>query len=763
MTTNINNIIRVLALTNSSKREETISEFLKYSLYKLDKPVTEDELVDFIKNEFKIALHKDDIERTLEVLLKDNVADIKNEKYFLEDEEKNNIYKKGLKLDEEKNSRFVRFSKFVDSISESNLNISEKRQLGEIYMQYLYECFYQYGQSAIDQFRPFLKSESNNMEAQEGREQILKNALSILNDERLNKTLSTIITQFPLNISHEDLVFIESLAEKAECFLSLGLSKEQYDLIINMNIVDWVIIVDTNVLYCILDLDLEIQKQHCKKLIDIINQSGLKIKFQYLPQTLKELRKKRNYFERTIPEVKFTNNQITALLKSNKLDSLTELYYQKKLNNSDTPHPTKIIDYASQILKEKGISIYNSKFEDLTEDKDYLNNKFLHFKSYLRKLNNSRDKNKLHPIEKSDDKIEHDIFLREAILSQRVKETSTLNNARFFGLTIDKLLFGYDKFVANSQFSGLLIPTFFSPEFLFEKIIKLIPVKTDDHRAAFMNAISSQAIDQDRKYSEVAQKTVEFFHSIGIENEELIVQCISDDMFLEEFRNKQNQEDTNSFVESHIEKHIKMINDKKLELENELVDKNTIIFEKEKTASKQYSELQQKQKTEIKLRNRINDYQKEINLFKGELEKIKNKVERTYTFTDKNQSTIEFDKKEEQQYKKEEQQIKDEEKNINKELIAEKPRIIHFRKDLFLEKINPYIKIGIRILWVLCVCEFLLIIFGGIKISNYLFIPLGLIGPALIGIYKLWLEKYHILFFILLLISLIYGYFIFPL
>ena len=90
------------------------------------------------------------------------------------------------------------------------------------------------------------------------------------------------------------------------------------------------------------------------EILNIVKENSFGIKFRYLPETLKELRKKRRVFKDNIPLVNFTKSQLRAMLNSGKLDEIARPYYEKKLIDPDnTPHPIDIIDHAKTILQDK--------------------------------------------------------------------------------------------------------------------------------------------------------------------------------------------------------------------------------------------------------------------------------------------------------------------------------------------------------------------------------------------------------------------------
>ena len=614
----INQIIKVLSLTNSVKKEETINSIIEFLLFSFDAKMTIQQLKDAIKEQFLIELLVENLEKSLSSLIKLTSIFFEREGlYALSPNRKieiNNQYIKSKSDDEE---RFKRFSDFIDKISGENLTKEEKKKLSKVYTEYLYESFYEYGAEVINQFRPYKVNE--NTEFKTGQDSLIKSSIAKFKNQKLLKLFPMVIEEFPKFLSPEDLEYIESLTEKSECFFSLGLSKEMYDEIINLDIVNWKIFLDTNVIYGILGLNLEPDGGVCKKLIELRNKHNFNLEFYYFPHTLEELKKKRHYYEDIIPKNNFTPPHIRALIKSNQLDSFTLNYYQEKLKNPELPHPSDTIEYAHHILKSLSVNIYQSKFDELDERVDYITSQNVKFATYIRKINDVRKKNKQAEIDKSPDRILHDVVLRENILYLRSSNAVSLNDAKYFGLTLDKILLRFDQYENRQKFSKILVPTFFSPTFLFEKFLKLIPV-TDDHKNAFISAIASQAFERNHKNSITVQKTVKYFHSIGIENEKLILECISDEYFLSEFKRKDGTPELDQFVQSEVESFIKRIASEKAKLEEDVKKNSEKLTQNIKYSQEKDILLDEKE-------GKIRELSEKLQNFINELEIIKTNSE----------------------------------------------------------------------------------------------------------------------------------------
>lgn len=630
---NIDKIIKILSLTNSPRKEETIKNLIEYELFYSKGRYSNTDLINKIKNDFYIELLNADADDALGKLVSDNKTIRQNDKYKLNNKrelELNKIYDEEILKEQ---NRFARFSKFIDTIVDKPLEENQKKELASLYSEYLHECFYVYGSEVVNQFNPFVGKKNIFNDD----ENLLKKISEKIESQELKTVFLKIVEEFPQKLEHADLEYLQSLADKTECFLALGLSKELYEEFSNLKIIDWTILLDTNVIYCILGLDIVPDSEASRKLVELINNNNVQIKFRYLPQTLKELKKKKHHFESSISRIKFTSTQIKALLKSKQLDKYTQYYFEQKLKDPEYPHPADIIDLASKILSKKDILVYQGNFDSLVDNKKYLIEQYEKFILFIRKKN---EKTRHKKIEKSSDKIEHDIFLREAILSLRNNQTVTLKEIKYFGISLDKILIAYDKSIGRSTKSSILIPTFFSPSFLLQKLTTMLPVIADDYKSAFIAAISSPAFDTNNENSVVVQKSVEYFHKLGIEDGNFILQCITDEYFLEEFENKAGTNEFNEFIQSEIDSYIQRLKDEKANLESDLYKKEKDLKEKDKLTENQLNTI-------VNEKNKILELNEKLSLTNEELEKLKVKISLIENQPQRKLDLVESDLKEE--------------------------------------------------------------------------------------------------------------------
>lgn len=608
----LDRIITTLNLVGSNTREETIRSMIENSLYAYGEPIDQKNLQDVIRLDFGISLFENELFNTIESLQNEQLIQVvENSKIRLSDERHRELLKIEIGLKEEETKRKAALIGIFNSHSDRTLSQEELNLLVNTFTEYINECFLEYGKKAISFFAPS-QYEINQTSHQE----IINSNLKKLSDINLNILFRNVINDFPNCISSDFLDYLEKLAKKTECFYSLGLTKDLHDEILNVKFIDWVVFLDTNFLYSILNLRPHPESYACKELIKLVNQYHLNIRFTYISETRKELLNKRDEFKTNILGTNFTPGQIRALLQSEKLDDFSKSYFENKLKDPETPHPTEIVDDHIIILKNQNIQIYQSKFKHLSED--FIKEQISKFRDYERMRNEVRYDKKL-PMryEKDLDLLEHDIFLREAVLSLRNHRATSLNEIKYFALTLDKALIGYDKQDTNRSDRPIKIPAFFLPSFFLSKITKFLPVITDDYKRAFITAISSIAFEQsNKKVSYSLQQSVKKFHNMGITDEGLILSCVSQKVFLDDFEKLKNENDQENFIESAINKKIEELQNDKKRLSSQLEYTHEKIRQFKSTESEKNDVIE-----------KLNDDIKEIistqRIYESELKKAK--------------------------------------------------------------------------------------------------------------------------------------------
>lgn len=585
MVKNIDKIIRTFDLAKSDRRDDAFQSIIIDILFTYDDPVSLNEIHSLIKDEYSLNPNKNELLEHVEILAAQNEVISNKEKFSLNAESKLKYKKLYLQSHENKDIRDNNIRNIINDISPSDLSPKEVGQIVSAFNEFLHECFLNYGSNAISLFLPNGSSNSDVFD-----ENLIRKFQNQLVNQQHREVLKQLIILYPARLCSKDLDYLSELANKAESFFSLGLNKEFYDSVLNANILNWTLFVDTNFLYSVLDLHNHPENEACLEIVDLAKKNiGLKLK--YLPQTYSELRSKKRELEETISKTNFTNSQLRALAASDSIDEYAKKYFVEKVKDKNTPHPSEKITFAQQILSSKSIKLFNAPFESLTNDETFLNIRYKEYVDYLSILNSARLEAGLEEKRQRDPgKIDHDVFLREAIIHLRGKNVE-LDTTKYYGLSLDKILLKFDKNILGKKKYDTINPTFFMPSYLLKRFRKLLPLDTDDYRRAFLTAISSNTFDSEKPRSKVAQRSVEYFKKLGIENEELILECLNDELFLKEFEEKENSDQLDNFIKSKIELRLEELDKTKQNISSLLEDKQSVIQTVETENKKLKSEL----------------------------------------------------------------------------------------------------------------------------------------------------------------------------
>ena len=440
MQNNLNKTIRALYLTASENRRAMLVDLIENVMYYYKEPLSCKDIISFIVSEFHLEPLTYEVEEVLENSI--GKIQVRDNLYDLTEEARREVYSRILSNEERERKREITIYGLISEISDNEISEDDKKVILKEFNAYLHNCFLQFGRSAIDIFLPYKKTEEELYENQ------LKVSLNNLKKPIIEKIFKLLVKVYPQKISKEELDYLENLSDKAEKFFSLGLEEKDYQRIKEFNVSDIVVLLDTNILYSILDLNDNPEDQAVKELVNIFTNEKLDIKFVYLSSTLQELNKSKFELDK-IPRTEFSPKQLKILLSMPELDSFSKKYFEKKIHDSDAIHPVYLIQSAQNILMSKKIKIYNHKFPHLEEEK-FLESKIKDYFAYETYLNKIRASKGFLPKIKHESKIEHDIVLRESIITLR-KERTDFDDFKFIGLTLDNTLINYDRFETQQK------------------------------------------------------------------------------------------------------------------------------------------------------------------------------------------------------------------------------------------------------------------------------------------------------------------------
>ena len=553
-------ILSALSIAASDTRKDTFISVVIRTLYEVGS-CEKKELSEYIKEQFGFEPYKSELDETVKVLKEEGKVFFTKSGISLSEKEKSDIDSQDIKIKDKEKARFQNFKSFIVDELEADIEMSKIKILWGSFLEYLYNSFFEFGEDALRTLHPHIPNGDKNGYY----ESVLGKTIVKLEEQSLKTLFKEIIERFPDFASQEDIDFLNELAQKTLSFSSLGFEPKITTESVDYDIVDWILYLDTNVLYSLLDLHSHPENDSCKALVQLIrdNNDHIKVKLRYSDITYKELGYKKSDFE--LLDDKLTDNSIKALLKSENIDGFSKKFYENLLNDRDgTIHPSEAVELSQITLKKKTIEIgRNSKrIEHLGED--YINSRIEDFYSYITKKNETKlefckDKGlTFHPIDKSEKQARHDITLRELILDSRSKvnksEDVSLNSIKFFAVTLDDLLIRFDRSQLRDYNDERSFPVFFKPSFLLNKLVRVLPIKTDDYKKAFIKAVTSKGFHKESAKSRDVLKIVNYLKSQGIDDERVVYNIISQDIFLEKYHKKSQDSDFNQgeFIHSEL-------------------------------------------------------------------------------------------------------------------------------------------------------------------------------------------------------------------
>ena len=569
-------VLTTLSLASTDAREDTLTSVIITTLNELGE-IEKENLNSYIEEHFGFKPYKEEVNLLLHKLNGKSKIEFIKGKIRITDEQRRELRTAEITLRDKDKARFNNFKNFVSDEGFENLDTTDLKKLWDTFIEYLYNNFFDYGEEALKRLHPNI----NYNKAFEKEDDYLQVAYIKLKSKKLNAVFKLAVDKFADYASQDDIEFLNDLAQKTLSFTSLGIDPELSKTALDISLVDWVLYLDTNVLYSILNLHFHPENEATKALITLINENKdyLNVVLRYSELTKKELRAKKDDFN--LLDEKLTDSGIRAAINSEKIDEFSKQYYQGLLADRDsTLHPSKIVEISPSILISSQIDIArNSKrVEHLGED--YLNEKIQEYRRYIDQKNDYKQdflKSKgltFHPIFKSDKQITHDITLRELILDLRisVKKKTQLkeldfNSVKYFGLTLDSLLIDYDSYQIQRFEDERSFPVFFKPSFLLNRLVRILPIQTKDYKKAFLKAVTSKGFNKDAKKSRDVLRIINYLKSQGIDDEKVIYNLISKDLFIENYSkiDSENGKEVEDFFESELNKQFKK---REKELEN---------------------------------------------------------------------------------------------------------------------------------------------------------------------------------------------------
>lgn len=585
---NVDKIITALYLAQSDNRELMLADLIKNVLYTQNVPLKTESICSYIIENFHLDPIKYEVINTLNILLDKGEVHFYSPFYTLAEDAKQKIFQSTLKTKEDSNRRFLQFEVLIKKLYPDELANDEIQILWQVFNEYLLECFMEFGRKAIDIFLPYINTSITE------DQNIHKDACKKLNSNKLEKIFKGLILQYPNLLSDVELRYLMSLSTRAERFYSLGIEKHEYQKIKSLEIKDLVVVLDTNVLYSILNLRHHNEDPAIEEILKLARTQVIDLRLKYIRKSYSELHRVKQHIDLIVPKVQFRPTHIRSMLATGKIDTFAREYYEGKLANSDFPHPSDKITYASDLFKSKGIMLYNHPFPHIDADEQHLNKLVSYYYDFEREFNHRAELRGLkYKLNKTDINKEHDVYLREAIVTLKEKYTKE-NELKFICITLDNSLINFDHFLfrkAGLKPKEVINPNFMSPSVFLKKIRPFIPISTNDYRKAFISSLTASTYDlEDKDKSTAIIKSMTYFKNMGIDDEEVLMSCIRRELFVEEVSHLDNPVEIEQFILSEVGKEIENVRKEKNQIIN---DSKLAIDEKEKAIQKNEVEKQE--------------------------------------------------------------------------------------------------------------------------------------------------------------------------
>lgn len=656
---NINKILETLSLSSSDTREDTLKSIAVTTLNNSQIALGYSELLTKVEQDFGLQLYELEFKQILGILFDEGKIVVSDEKYQLDDQQRSSLKTQEFKLRSADTTRYNNFKTFVE-LKYKNFSGDDIKTLWQLFREYIYECFYFYGVKANQLISPKYQVDTDVIFT---NTDILYSLTTNINNDILREALKYVVDNFSNYATAEDIDFLDELGQKTLAFTSLGLDPNLAKDSFENKLVDWVLFLDTNFLFSILDLHNNVEDDACKELLKLVshNLEYIKIEFRFTELTLQELKNKKDDF--VVLDQTLTRSAINALLRTEDIDDFSRKFYTKLLNNpAETVHPSEVIDLASITLPNLQINLYRTKVIVDSFGQNYLDTKIQEYQRFINDQNDYRNEfsrknggRQFKEIYRNDPQMEHDITLREVILARRFaikkKEFKIMNEAKYFGATLDELLLKFDNY-QRKKGNDQDYPTFFRPSYLLNKLVKVLPVKTADYKKAFIKAVSSRGFNRDVRKSHDIIRIVSYLKSQGIDNEDVILNLINEQVFLERFKSESSKEgfEMGVFIESELN-----ILFRKTNSELQIVKK-----ELDQRTSEKIVDLEENKK----LNDKVFDLSNQLNLYQSQMEKIHTRIKSLESNERKEQKQLVYQGKIDFYTGEKDAKIKDLEKNL---------------------------------------------------------------------------------------------------
>ena len=252
--------------------------------------------------------------------------------------------------------------------------------------------------------------------------------------------------------------YIAQLADGAFNYYSLAVPPEVVEKI-RQQLPDLILLMDTNFLFGILGLHYNSQVEISHDIIRTVRERGLPFRLRYHEATQRELINTITGMGYNLRDRKWSRSLSRAAIHSGNLTGLELKYHSKNASQSlDVDELLRPYRHVDPLLKDKGMDIFRPDEDRLKERSDL----FHLYKKYLEKLGRT---------EKTDDVIQHDVTILDAVRHRRNQNQAAIEGGSLL-LTCDYTLYRFD-WETSREYGGQ--PCVVLPNMLWQILRPILP------------------------------------------------------------------------------------------------------------------------------------------------------------------------------------------------------------------------------------------------------------------------------------------------
>lgn len=582
-------IVDILDLFESMRRSDRIAGLLQSILFEYTEMLTAEQITELSASTFSVPLTEDEVKAQLEVLISAGKVSQRGNKYILTDD----CYRKMSDLQPLRvaleNESFNRYKQFLKGLN-ADVNDTEIKGFWTLLNDYIRDAFYQF---------------AANTDAFDNRN-LLKTFAAKIEDAATQQFFIQSTIKYVEQLSGDDLAYFEKLGSTLLAFYApAGTGFDQ-----GRN--HWLVFADTDFLTACLELGDKKNVSIFTGLTKLAKDNGVNLNLKYLPITLTECKEQKAFYEKLIPQKVPSTALVNLMLESGKLDSFSKDWYQHYLSTPEnTSHPSRIIDSAEKLLRDiYGFEKYNYRFEAVFNE-DYINAQFRSYRKFIK--DNGPKKRGAAGAARSEDEMQHDVFLREAVKHLRPDNA----NGYCIASTADALLLEYD--ASKSGLEQLPAPVFYHPAFLLNRLYQALNADGVEYKKAFVESVLTFSQEDDFELSAAMQEFVSYYHRRGLSDEKLLSTFIADDNFLKEFYPK-NDSDRGLFFEVELHNRVNLSGVKADELVGQLNDVLKELADAKGEANANETRIREQENELRAMREKQEFFESELRRLKAERE-----------------------------------------------------------------------------------------------------------------------------------------------